>query len=150
MDLQVLHTELVNDPLNLQYSTKTDQECADILNTMNQKKARSQMITFRGLYETKNLGPTMAATVLAKIRNRSGVDQVMYDVEKMLYSERGMDIGETAAQMMIDAYVLGGLFTVAEGDALKEIGVTYHSRAAALGLSEVTVTDVTEAKAMGV
>ena len=56
MDLQVLHTELVNDPLNLQYSTKTDQECADILNTMNQKKARSQMITFRGLYEAKNLG----------------------------------------------------------------------------------------------
>lgn len=31
MDLQVLHTELVNDPLNLQYSTKTDQECAAAL-----------------------------------------------------------------------------------------------------------------------
>lgn len=150
MDLQVLHNELVNDQLNFQYSVKTDQECADLLNAMTQKKPRPQMITFRGLYEAKNLGPTMAATVLAKIRNRSGVDQVMYDVEKMLYSERGMDIGEDAAQLMIDAYVLGGLFTTAEGDALKAIGTSYQSRAASLGLSEVTAADVAEAKAMGV
>lgn len=150
MDLQVLNQELLNDPINLQYTSKTDQECVDLLNLMNQKKHRSQMITFRGLYESRNLGPTMAANVLAKIRARSNTDQVMYDVEKMLYSERGMDIGEPSAQLMIDAYMLGGLFTSAEGDALKAIGTTYHSRAAALGLSEVIIDDVVAARAMGV
>ena len=41
------------------------------------------MITFRGLYETSNLGPVMAPTVLGKIRARAQAnDQVMYDVER--------------------------------------------------------------------
>lgn len=150
MDLQALHNELVNDPLNLQYSGKTDAQCASALNAMNQKISRSQMITFRGLYEANSLGPTMAASVLAKIRAQSGQDQIMYDVEKMLYSERGMDIGDAAAQAMIDAYALGGLFTTAEANALKAIGTCYQSRAAALGLSEVTENDVTEARLLGV
>jgi hypothetical protein len=150
MDLQVLHSELVNDPLNFQYSIKTAQECADMMNTQDQKKSKSQMITFRGLYEARNLGPTMASSVLAKIRSQSGTDQIMYDVEKMLYSERGMGVGESSAQAMVDFYTTGGLFTTQEANALKAIGISYQSRAAALGLSEVTESDVVEARAMEV
>ena len=111
MDYQILKNELINDPASLGYAGKTSQEKADTLNSRNIIKTKPMMITFRGLYETRNLGHVMAPTVLGKIRARAQAnDQVMYDVEKMLYSERGMDIGEPAARLMIDSYVTAGVF----------------------------------------
>lgn len=149
MDYQILKNELTNDVAGLGYSGKTSQEKADILNIRNIPKTRSLMITFRGLYETRNLGPVVAPVVLGKIRSRAqNGDQVMYDVEKMLYSERGMDIGEPTAKMMIDGYVQAGVFTAAEGNALKAIATVYVTRAEQLGISAVTSEDVDVAEAL--
>lgn len=149
MDYTLLKQELLNDPASLGYAGKSSQEKADIINARNISKQRSMMITFRGFYEQRNLGPTMAAAVLGKIRARAAAnDQVMYDVEKMLYSERGMDIGEPSTSVMIDAYVNAGVFTSAEGNALKNISKVFVTRAEQLGISSVTPEDVDIAESM--
>ena len=149
MDYQILKNELANDPASLGYAGKTSQEKADILNSRTIAKTKPMMITFRGLYETRNLGPVMAPAVLGKIRARAQAnDQVMYDVEKMLYSERGMDIGEPAARLMIDSYVNAGVFTVNEGNALKAIATVHTTRAELLGISAVTADDIDVAEAL--
>ncbi len=149
MDYTILKHELINDPLSLGYNGKTSQEKADIINNRNIPKQRSMMITFRGFYEQRNLGPTMAATVLGKIRASAAAnDQVMYDVEKMLYSERGMDIGEPSTSLMIDSYVNAGLFTSAEGNALKNISTVYVTRAEQIGIATVTLDDIVIAESM--
>lgn len=149
MDYELLKQELNNDPSTLGYSGKTSQEKADILNARTIPKQRSLMITFRGLYEQHNLGPTMAPVVLGKIRARASAnDQVMYDVEKMLYSERGMDIGEASTSLMIDAYTSAGVFTSAEGIALKNISKVFVTRAEQIGISVVTAEDVDIAESM--
>ena len=66
----------------------------------------------------------------------------------MLYSERGMDIGEPAARLMIDSYVNAGVFTVNEGNTLKAIATVYTTRAELLGISAVTVDDIDVAEAL--
>ncbi len=40
---QILHDELVNDPLSLGYSSKADQQCANILNAETQQIARTSI-----------------------------------------------------------------------------------------------------------
>jgi urease gamma subunit len=149
MDKAALAAEITTDPAGIGYAAKLPGgetgAIAEMLNAKTFTAHRSRMISWRGLYASYGVGATLAQSILGKIRAGAASSQLMYDVEKMIYSTEGIDIGDGASLEMIDQMQAQGVFTQAEADALKLLSIQNVSRAEMLGFVRVTEQDVIEA-----
>lgn len=152
MDLIKLKTEVQGDPAGVGYAaylTEAPGYVADMLNRANYKMAKSKWMSFRGLYTKAGVGPSMAPSILGKIRAGAESDQVLFDAKQMIYSDEGMDFGGESTLMLIAA-MTPVVFTEQEASALLAISQQPASRAEVLFGAGVHVTEEDVRKAIHV
>jgi len=133
--MNILHDELINDPLARGYAEMTDEEAADDLNTVYRTITRSTMDSAE-IYERLDVAEFQAKTDAQKVYVR--------DVLNLGANVR-VGPGSKARTVMINIFGAGSN-TIANLAVALDQNV---SRATELGLGSVTPGDVTAARAYG-
>lgn len=134
MDLVALHNEIVNDPVTLGYAGKTDQQVADLLNSLTTGRTRNRTSV------TKN-------EILAAMRNvdyptTSANDQIRWNKLNLVLSTDTIDASSTNIRDVFSA-IFAGTATLT---ALNALATRIVSRAEELGLGPITAGDVQQAR----
>jgi hypothetical protein len=130
MSIQILNEELTNDPLGRGYSGMNDAEAAADLNTV---------------YRTQNV-ESMEATVIANVIDKTqwdGLSDTDKDIIWNLLHMGTLNPWGIEADIFVDVFGAGS----ATITALAALRVEDISRAAELGLGEVSEGDVQKARA---
>lgn len=134
IDKAALAAEIANDPQSLGYGTAQtpddDQRIANLMNAKSFSGPVTRMVTARAIIA--ELGMTVGTTILEKMVAAQATQPALKWVLKFLEQDAGIDIGHPTTQGAIDALTAGGLFTAAEGAALKGMAFKAISRAEVL------------------
>ena len=131
-DIEGLAKEMNEDPLNRGYSSMSDQQVADDLNTSRRTKYRDVpvaelvgVVELRGIYEKlESASTTEAAKLLRLSGNKSPITSLAYSDS----SQR------TQIDGLLDQLAADGIISSEDQEALKDLGTYKVSRAEELGL----------------
>lgn len=147
MNLSKLREEIRDDPLQRDYSAKTNKEVAVSLMTEDRPYVYSRRVTWRDALA--DLGPTVGASIKNKLTDSASPGSVLSLSLSMLgeYGDGGgLDVGHENTRAIIDSLVTDGILTSDEGTSLKGMAEGTRSRAAELGLGKVRTGDVKRAR----
>lgn len=153
MNYQLLKQEIVDDPLSQGYSAFLPDSTGWVANMLNERKfqaAKTRMVTARGIMASYGIGPTQGALFLDKLESLSANIPALKWAMKFLQQETGIDVGESATQIMLTSLIGVGGITQAEVDGVKAMAIQPASRAEVLFGSDVIVTEHDVIKAMEV
>lgn len=153
MNYQLLKQEIVDDPLSQGYSAFLPDSTGWVANMLNERKfqaAKTRMVTARGIMASYGIGPTQGALFLDKLESLSANIPALKWAMKFLQQETGIDVGESATQIMLTSLIGVGGITQAEIDGVKAMAIQPASRAEVLFGSDVIVTEHDVIKAMEV
>lgn len=153
MNYQLLKQEIVDDPLSQGYSAFLPDSTGWVANMLNERKfqaAKTRMVTARGIMASYGIGPTQGALFLDKLESLSANIPAVKWAMKFLQQETGIDVGESATQIMLTSLIGVGGITQAEVDGVKAMAIQPASRAEVLFGSDVIVTEHDVIKAMEV
>jgi len=146
INYQALYGEVVNDPANIGYSGKSDEEIANLLNLKNRTKINDVRVTDRMLIGTYD-DPVAAETFLQKLEAAAKVNPLVARVVSWISpSEGGIDAGHPNTIAMLDVLVSSGVFTTDEATKFKNLAQTTVSRADELGFPPVLSGYITKAR----
>lgn len=109
------------------FAAKQDAECAARCVTISTATHQpTEQLSDRGMY--KLLGPTVAETILQKLKTYSGLGQeyslvVARFLTWLEPNNQGVDFGDPALLQLCDGLTLGGLLTNDENQAIKSISL---------------------------
>lgn len=138
--MSVLSDEIDNDPTGKGYAAFLPDQpgrVVDLLNALTETKAKTRMITARGILSDYPGGPAAAAVVLDKLEAAAPSISALKWAFGFLKTTDGLDIGNPATQGMIDQ-LSPGVINAEEAGHLKSLALQPASRAEVLGLSTVT------------
>jgi hypothetical protein len=148
----VLVEELRNDPLNLGYSGKSDQEVADLLNDPTKDEVDDHIFcTLRRVIERlveSGIDPNVTIT---KLEAAAASNYVVAEGLRALRSYTdggGLDFANLATRTIILQLQAANVLTDQEAAAILSLGRRKASRAEALGLTGVNMYHVQSARAM--
>lgn len=145
MDHYALKNEIENDPENIGYAGKTDQEVADLLNQKNVNRLRSISINEVLIWA----GKRGAFTKLKAHRNEPDhIGNLCETALAMFGSADSLDLENTDVQTMLGAFVSGGVFTQEDANSLLETATFKISRAESLGFNGLGAGDVNFARGL--
>lgn len=153
MNYQLLKQEIIDDPLSQGYSAFLPDSTGWVANMLNERKfqaAKTRMVTARGIMASYGIGPTQGALFLDKLESLSANIPALKWAMKFLQQETGIDVGESATQIMLTSLIGVGGITQAEIDGVKAMAIQPASRAEVLFGSDVIVTEHDVIKAMEV
>ena len=153
MNYQFLKQEIIDDPLSQGYSAFLPDSTGWVANMLNERKfqaAKTRMVTARGIMASYGIGPTQGALFLDKLESLSANIPALKWAMKFLQQETGIDVGESATQIMLTSLIGVGGITQAEIDGVKAMAIQPASRAEVLFGSDVIVTEHDVIKAMEV
>ena len=132
-----LRAELADDPLDRGYSTMTDQEAADDLQT--EYRSNLQPVPMTSVVRWCARHDALASLDTAAGSATPGVRSVARAAQIMIASPHieSFNVHDPELADMLDALVTAGVFTLDERDDLVALGTTPTSRAAELGLGRV-------------
>ena len=132
-----LRAELADDPLDRGYSTRTDQEAADDLQT--EYRSNLQPVPMTSVVRWCARHDALASLDTAAGSATPGVRSVARAAQIMIASPHieSFNVHDPELADMLDALVTAGGFTLDERDDLVALGTTPTSRAAELGLGRV-------------
>ena len=152
MDLNALKAEIQNDPAGIGYAAHLPHSpgaVVDLLNARAQVKAKSRMVTARGIMASYGLGPAAGAVFLDKLDALAGSVPAVNWAMKFLQTEAGVDVGEPATQAMLTALIGQGGITADEVNGVKAMAIQPASRAEILFGDGVQVAEA-DLRAAGV
>lgn len=145
MDLNIVRTEIESDPAQRGYAGKDAEALADLMNAK-----------YRTAYGDVAIGEVLiwaaGAGAFSKLR-AIATDSPLYDAAQafliMLQSGgvQALHLGHPDVQWMAQSFVVAGVFTQAQHDALLAKGAIALSRADELGLERVWAGHISEALA---
>jgi hypothetical protein len=144
MDLAALKNEIDTDPTTKGYAAHLPAapgHVVDLLNAQTERMVKSRYVTARTVLAECAEGAVILDTLEAIGNQISAVKWAM----KFLGQEGGLDVGNAATQGMLDQLEGGGLLTVEQATALKNLGSLPASRGEILGLGRVTEQDLRNA-----
>lgn len=153
MNYQLLKQEIIDDPLSQEYSAFLPDSTGWVANMLNERKfqaVKTRMVTARGIMASYGIGPTQGALFLDKLESLSANIPALKWAMKFLQQETGLDVGESATQLMLTSLIGVGGITQAEVDGVKAMALQPASRAEVLFGSDVIVTEHDVIKAMEV
>ena len=139
MRYDILTAELQDDPASLGYSTMTDAEVATAINGATQ--AARKLVP---LWEVKKAAIENGFWLAIKTAAASHADEQVKGVANIVLDYVGdsrfenIDMDLTSTQTMLGALVAGSVITQDFSDLLNGLANTTTSRAAILGLSQVS------------
>lgn len=142
--MNVLRTELAEDPLGLGYAphiaNDNDQALADMLNEVREGVQVSRMIPLADIEEYLTTNMKFGAL-------RRSTSEIAQDAVDYIRSPRfeNLDPANQTAWAMFDALIGLSLLTVADKTHIQDMGVRPGSRAEQLGLGHVAATDIARA-----
>lgn len=144
MDKAALAAEINNDPAGIGYAdyvTESPGRIADMMNARTQQMHKPRMVTARGIMASYGLGPTAGAAFLDKLQSLSATVPAIRWAMKFLESEAGIDVGESATQLMIASLVSVGGISQQEVDAIKAMALQPAIRAEVVFGNGAVVTE---------
>ncbi len=135
VNLAQLKTELQTDPAGLCYAAHVPHApgtLAALLNAQSVTMAKPRMITARGIMASYGLGPTAGSAFLDKLEALAATVPAIKWAMKFLQTEAGIDVGESATQVMLTSLIGVGGITQAEVDGVKAMALQPASRAEVL------------------
>lgn len=142
-----LKKEITTDPLSIGYSSMTNQQIVDSLNTPNRTIIQSKLVTARTMMN--NIGPSQAAAILDSLNTASSSNSIIKWTMSFLTSNEGIDAGSPATRSTIDQLVAASVLTQTQGDSLKQLAHTIVSRGVEIGFGDVSLSDVLVAQNPG-
>lgn len=116
--------QIIKDLIRQYNLTGTPQEVADALNAKTVDVPYSELVTSTGVI--LELGPDMARQILAAFQTVAAQDPLLQSQLDKLNST-GIDFSHPLTRQMIDDLVTAGVFTAAQAEALKGIGMKKKS-----------------------
>ena len=138
--MSVLSDEITNDPTGKGYAAFLPDQpghVVELLNALTETKAKTRMITARGILSDYPGGPVAAAIVLDKLETAAPSIPALKWAFGFLKTSDGLDIGHPATQGMIDQ-LTPSVITTEEAGHLKSLALQPASRAEVLGLPVIT------------
>lgn len=135
VNLAQLKSEMQTDPTGRGYAAHVPHApgaLADMLNAPTASMAKPRMITARGIMASYGLGPSGGAAFLDKLEALAANVPAIKWALKFLQTEAGIDIGESATQVMLTSLIGIGGITQAEVDGVKAMALQPASRAEVL------------------
>lgn len=156
-DYKAFKSEIVNDPLARGYSSMTDQQVADDLNTAyrpHRTPIPSSELLAWSAGRSKNTDGTLQRPRVWKLKDAAGdtnldeavraiADRAVKMVE--LRDTTNLDLGRQDRRDMLDALVNGGVLSAEDRDSLYELAdyLNPQTRASEIGFgTQVTAQDV--------
>ncbi len=115
---------LIKDLIRQYNLTGTPQQVADALNAKTLDVPYSELVTSTGII--LELGPDMARQILGAFQVAAAQDPLLQSQLDKLNST-GIDFSHPLTRQMIDELAAAGVFTAAQADALKGIGMKKKS-----------------------
>lgn len=144
MNLTALAAEINADPVGIGYATYRTEapgRIADMMNARTQQMHKPRMVTSRGIMASYGLGPTAGAAFLDKLQALSATVPAIRWAMKFLESEAGIDVGESATQLMLASLVGVGGISQQEVDGVKAMALQPASRAEVIFGTGAVVTE---------
>lgn len=144
MDIAKLKDELTNDPLGVGYAGMNAQQVAESMNATSRPTALS--LDMVDLFEA--VGPEIAGRMSASLKAMAQSLSLYEDFRAMAQNGRAIDVNNAMTHLVLDGMAAdpGVPLTVADATAIKALSHNKRSRASELGLGEVKVGHVQQAR----
>lgn len=147
MDYSALKAELENDPENLGYQGKTDQQAADLMNALSRPHQKYAPVEDAYLYLVKRM--KWKGIEAAAQNAEHAASEAAYAAVKIVSGPvKALNFMDPVTEGIFTAFVATGLLTEQHKQELMALSATTRSRAEELAFGNVEIWDIARARAL--